>query len=50
VARIGVDPRCTVEDPELYSYRRDGVTGRLAAVIWIDPRQDGPTDPRTGRA
>ena len=37
VARIGVDPRCTVEDPELYSYRRDGTTGRLAAVTWIDP-------------
>ena len=37
VARIGVDPRCTVEDRELYSYRRDGVTGRLASVIWMDP-------------
>ena len=23
VARVGVDPRCTVEDPDLYSYRRD---------------------------
>jgi len=37
VARIGVDPRCTVEDRELYSYRRDGTTGRLAALTWIDP-------------
>lgn len=37
VARIGVDPRCTVEDPDLYSHRRDGTTGRLAAVIWLDP-------------
>lgn len=37
VARIGVDPRCTVEDDQLYSYRRDGTTGRLAAVIWLDP-------------
>jgi polyphenol oxidase len=35
VARVGVDPRCTIEDPELYSYRRDGVTGRLAALIWF---------------
>ncbi|HEY0636984.1 MAG TPA: peptidoglycan editing factor PgeF [Pseudonocardiaceae bacterium] len=37
VARIGVDPRCTAEDPDLYSYRRDGTTGRLAAVTWLDP-------------
>jgi YfiH family protein len=36
VARIGVDPRCTIEDPTLYSYRRDGVTGRLAALTWIE--------------
>ena len=35
--RIGVDPRCTVEDPDLYSYRRDRRTGRLAAVTWLDP-------------
>jgi hypothetical protein len=34
VARVGVDPRCTVEDPALYSYRRDGVTGRIAALTW----------------
>jgi polyphenol oxidase len=27
--------RCTVEDSSLYSYRRDGVTGRQAGVIWI---------------
>jgi polyphenol oxidase len=37
IARVGVDPRCTVEDPDLYSYRRDGRTGRLAAVTWLDP-------------
>ncbi|HEY6425292.1 MAG TPA: peptidoglycan editing factor PgeF [Pseudonocardiaceae bacterium] len=36
VARIGVDPRCTIEDPALYSYRREGVTGRLAAVTWFE--------------
>ncbi len=34
VARVGVDPRCTIEDPALYSYRREGVTGRLAALTW----------------
>jgi purine-nucleoside/S-methyl-5'-thioadenosine phosphorylase / adenosine deaminase len=37
VARVGVDPRCTAEDPDLYSYRRDKRTGRLAAVTWLDP-------------
>jgi polyphenol oxidase len=37
VARIGVDSRCTAEDDQLYSYRRDGVTGRLAALTWLDP-------------
>jgi YfiH family protein len=43
VGRVGTDPRCTVEDPELYSHRRatreapTGRTGRLAAVTWLDP-------------
>ena len=27
--------RCTVEDGNLYSYRRDGVTGRQAGVVWL---------------
>ncbi len=36
VARVGVDPRCTIEEPALYSYRREGVTGRLAALIWLE--------------
>jgi hypothetical protein len=36
VGRVTVDPRCTAEDPELYSYRRDGVTGRQAGVAWIE--------------
>jgi YfiH family protein len=31
------DGRCTAEDPGLYSYRRDGVTGRFAALIWLTP-------------
>jgi YfiH family protein len=25
---------CTYEDPDAYSYRRDGVTGRLAGIAW----------------
>jgi hypothetical protein len=37
VTRVDTDPRCTREDPTLYSHRRDGRTGRLAAVTWIDP-------------
>lgn len=39
VARIGVDPRCTVEDRTLFSHRRDGTTGRIAAITWLD---EGP--------
>jgi YfiH family protein len=35
VADIEVDPRCTAEHPDLYSHRRDSVTGRYAAVIWL---------------
>jgi YfiH family protein len=27
--------RCTVEESSLFSYRRDGVTGRQAGVIWL---------------
>src|SRR5206468_3090404 len=30
VAKIGADPRCTAEDRDLYSHRRDKRTGRLA--------------------
>jgi polyphenol oxidase len=42
LARAGVtevvhDPRCTVEDPQLFSHRRDGVTGRQAGLVWLDP-------------
>jgi YfiH family protein len=36
VARVEVDPRCTIEDPALFSYRRDGVTGRLGALVWFE--------------
>ena len=27
--------RCTVEDKNLYSFRRDGVTGRQVGVVWL---------------
>ena len=29
------DPRCTVEDPALFTHRRDGVTGRQAGLVWL---------------
>jgi YfiH family protein len=35
VAEIASDPRCTVEDPQLFSHRRDGVTGRQAGLVWL---------------
>lgn len=41
LARAGVpevrhDDRCTIESPELFSYRRDGMTGRFAGYVWLD--------------
>lgn len=37
IARIGVDPRCTLEDRALFSHRRQRPTGRLAALTWLEP-------------
>jgi YfiH family protein len=36
VAKIGIDPRCTNEDRTLFSHRREGTTGRLAALTWVE--------------
>ncbi len=37
VSRITLDPRCTLAEPAtFFSYRRDGVTGRMASLILID--------------
>ncbi|HMT49343.1 peptidoglycan editing factor PgeF [Dietzia sp. UBA5065] len=34
VTRVDSDPRCTIADETLFSYRRQGRTGRQASVIW----------------
>jgi YfiH family protein len=36
VNAIDVDPRCTVEDVNLFSHRRGAPTGRLASVVWME--------------
>jgi polyphenol oxidase len=35
VREVVHDPRCTVEDPTLFSHRRDGVTGRQSGLVWL---------------
>lgn len=41
VNRVFGGQDCTFSDPaRYYSFRRDGVTGRHAALVWIDPRSD----------
>lgn len=35
VRSVRTQSRCAAEDPALYSYRRDGVTGRFASVVWL---------------
>jgi polyphenol oxidase len=35
VGQVVHDPRCTVEDRQLFSHRRDGVTGRQAGLVWL---------------
>lgn len=37
VTAIDIDPRCTVEDRNLFSHRRDAPTGRLASLVWLEP-------------
>ncbi|MGH3644132.1 MAG: peptidoglycan editing factor PgeF [Mycobacterium sp.] len=36
VTAIDVDPRCTVDDPNLFSHRRGAPTGRLASLVWME--------------
>ena len=35
VTHIDADPRDTITDPDFFSHRREGVTGRQAGVIWM---------------
>lgn len=35
IPEVVQDLRCTVEDPTLFSHRRDGVTGRQAGLVWL---------------
>ncbi len=30
-------PLCTFEDSRFYSFRRDGITGRMATLVWLSP-------------
>lgn len=36
VIAVDADPRCTIEDEDFFSYRREGTTGRQAGVVWLD--------------
>ncbi|WP_262403166.1 polyphenol oxidase family protein, partial [Actinomadura sp. CNU-125] len=42
VTDVRTDPRCTIEDPDLFSYRRDGRTGRFAGYVWLTEREERP--------
>jgi polyphenol oxidase len=35
IVSIDVSPWCTAEHADLFSYRRDGVTGRFAGLAWL---------------
>lgn len=37
IGGVAEDPRCTIEDRTLFSYRRSGTTGRIAGAVWMEP-------------
>lgn len=36
VSLLSLSESCTAAEPSLYSYRRDGRTGRFAGVVWLE--------------
>ena len=38
-AQVEVCRGCTLERDDLFSYRRDGRTGRFAGLVWLEPEQ-----------
>ncbi|MEQ8483281.1 MAG: peptidoglycan editing factor PgeF [Pseudomonadales bacterium] len=40
VAVVPFERTCTFSDARFYSYRRDGVTGRMATLAWLQPAGD----------
>lgn len=36
VGAVDIDPRCTLDDPDLFSHRRGAPTGRLASLVWLE--------------
>ncbi|MFI0445195.1 peptidoglycan editing factor PgeF [Actinomadura sp. 6N118] len=41
VTDVRIDPRCTIESGELFSFRREGRTGRFAGYVWLRGGGDG---------
>jgi len=49
VAAVSGGGACTFEDPRrFYSYRRDERTGRMAALVWLEPERDAAMDKTPG--
>ncbi|GAA2579589.1 peptidoglycan editing factor PgeF [Actinomadura fulvescens] len=40
VTDVRIDPRCTIENGGLFSYRREGRTGRFAGYVWLKDGDD----------